>query len=796
MNSNRQVKRNTLSAAITTALLATGQAGIAAAQEQAGSESAGGRLLEEIVVTAQRREQSIVDIPYNISAVSGEFIDDGFILETSELLRSVPGAAVVDIGHRNTGVVNTIRIRGLTIDSNIVGDFSLSTVPTVSTYLNDTPVFANFILKDLERVEVLRGPQGTLYGSGSLGGTVRYIARRPVLGEWEGMVEGHISDTKGSSGTNWGASAVINIPLGDTFAARIVAGKIDNDGVVDLPNVYVLDNEGIPVAPDGPLADTAVYESIEDADTVDIEYARVSLAFEPNDKFDALLTWTTQDDDIGGRMHPTNGLDGWGDPYDDYEAGSIQREPSEREVDLVSLEMNIDLGFATLTSSTSGYEHSGSSTSENTGFYAQLGWLGAFYYNYPRPMASAVRTYDDEAFIQELRLVSNGDGMFDWVVGAYYADEDKFASQDSFLRGFKNWADAAWGCCVISDQDFRYRRDENFEDKALFGELTWNISETFRITGGFRSFDHDYKNTTNMGVGLYTSFSFDDTVEFSDSDSDTLFKFNASWDIHDRMMAYGTISEGYRRGGTNAVPLSGVFAEDPVWQRYGPDTVTNYEIGIKGTGDQSFYNISLFYVDWEDIQLNTATTNWAFFAAQNAEDAHTAGLEAEFDFYFGQGWHANLGYAYVSGELDNDFFAADDPNQTSPIAREGTKLPGLSEHTLNATVDHAFNLSNGWEWRNRITGYWQSEMENSVLPSPRFNQTLDDFAIVDFSSTLAINHWAVTLFVKNLFNEDGIVGVFKEQYMGTDPAQNYFGNGSKELISRPRTVGVNLRYDF
>ncbi len=795
MNSNRLIKRNSLTAAITAALLATGQTSLA--QDQAGVDEAdGGNAIEEIRVTAQRREQSIVDIPYNISAIGGDFIDSGQILTTQELLRVVPGASSVDIGHRNTGVVNTIRIRGLTIDSNIVGDFSLSTVPTVSTYLNDTPIYANMILKDLERVEVLRGPQGTLYGSGSLGGTVRYISRRPVLGEWEGMVEANLSQTDGSDGTNWGADAVLNIPMGDTFATRVVAGKIDYDGVVDLPNVYVLDSEGVPVAPDGPTADTAVYESIEDADTVDIEYARVSLLFEPNDSFDALFTYATQRDDIGGRLHPSLGNDGWGDPYEEYENGSIQREPSERDVDMYSLEMNFDLGFATLTSSTSGYEHSGWSNSENTGFYAQLGWLGAFYYNYPRPMASAVRTYDNDAFIQELRLVSKGGETIDWVVGAFYSDEDQFATQDSFLRGFKNWADAAWGCCVISDQDFRYARDENFTDKALFGELTWNLSEDFRVTGGFRSFDHEYDNHTDMGVGLYTSFSFDDSVDFSGSDSDTLFKFNASWDMNDAMMMYGTISEGYRRGGSNAVPLSGIFAEDPAWQRYGPDTVTNYEFGIKGTGSNSFYNISLFYVDWKDIQLNTATSNWAFFAAQNAGDAHTSGVEMEWDTYFADGWHANFGYAYVTGELDNNFYAADDPDQTSPVAVEGTKLPGLSNHTVNVMLENVFSLSNGWEWRNRVNAYWQSEMENSILPSPRFSQKLDGFSLWDFNSTVASDNWAFTLFVKNLFNEEGVSGVFKEQYMGTDPSQNYYGNGSKQLYTRPRTVGINVRYSF
>ncbi len=791
MKSNRQIKRNALTIAITSALLATAQAPVALAQDQAGEET-----MEEIIVTAQRREQNLVDIPYNISAVSGTFIDKGLILTTAELLRNVPGASVVDMGNRNTGVVNTIRIRGLTVDSNIVGDYALSTVPTVSTYLNDTPIYANMILKDLTRVEVLRGPQGTLYGSGSLGGTVRYIANRPVLGEFEGYVEGRTSVTAGSSGWNWGVDTVLNIPLGDTVAARIVAGYVDDAGVIDLPNAYVVDSNDIPVAPDGVLSDTAEYQYIKDADSARIDYIRASVLFEPNDQFDALLTYAHQRDKVDGRMQPTPGSDGWGDPYGKYQNGSIQREPSERTVNMASLEMSYDMGFATLVSSTSTYKHDGSSTSENTGFYAQLGWLGAFYYNYPRPMASAVRSYDNKAFIQELRLVSRGGEKFDWVAGLFYQDEDQNATQDSYLRGFYNWAQAAWGCCVLNDNDFAYNRDENFKDFAVFGELTWNVTDRFHLTGGFRWYDNKFKNDTHMEVGLYDSFHFVDDASYKDDDDGTLWKFNASYDLENNMMLYGTISEGYRRGGTNAVPLSGVFAEDPVWQRYDSDSVTNYEIGIKGTTGRGFFNVDFFYVDWKDIQLNTATTNWAFFAAQNGGKAHTTGIEAEYDLFFGEGWHVNAGYAYIDGELDDALYSPTDPDEMFPIAPDGTPLPGLAKNTLNVTLDNTFTLANGWDWTNRVSGYWQSSMENSILQSPSFAYKLDGFTLWDFNSTLVSDNWAVTLFVKNMFNEKGVVGIFKEQYMGTDPAQNYYGNGSKEYIARPRTIGLNVRYNF
>ncbi len=173
MANDRRIPRSALSAAISQALLAgagLGLAGPALSQEvQAEAE------LAPVMVTATRREQDILDVPYSIAVVSGDEIALRQTLDSPELLRGIAGVGVVDRGQRNAAVVSNISIRGLNVDSAALGDYAVSSVSTVSTYVNDTPIFANFLLKDIQRVEVLRGPQGTLYGSGSLGGTVRYV---------------------------------------------------------------------------------------------------------------------------------------------------------------------------------------------------------------------------------------------------------------------------------------------------------------------------------------------------------------------------------------------------------------------------------------------------------------------------------------------------------------------------------------------------------------------------------------------------------------------------------------------
>ena len=155
-----------------TALATTGLGGVALAQE-------GATVRDVITVTATRREETVSDVPYNISAVGGEAIEAGKILDEAELLRSIPGVTVVDRGARNSGTMNAARIRGLAVDGNALGDYAVSSVASVSTYVNDTPIFANFALRDLERVEVLRGPQGTLWGKNTTGGAMNFISRLP-----------------------------------------------------------------------------------------------------------------------------------------------------------------------------------------------------------------------------------------------------------------------------------------------------------------------------------------------------------------------------------------------------------------------------------------------------------------------------------------------------------------------------------------------------------------------------------------------------------------------------------------
>ncbi|WP_018983641.1 TonB-dependent receptor [Salinimonas chungwhensis] len=801
----KQIKKNSFSLsplvlAMSTALCSN----VVTAQEEEDSDA---RTVERIEVTSSRRISTVEETPYNLSVINGSELSERNIVDTVEMIRSVAGVTAVDRGYRNSGVLNNIIIRGMNVDSSGNGDFALNAAPTVSSYVNDTPLFANFILKDIDAVEVLRGPQGTLYGSGALAGTVRYRMKKPELEYFSGSVKGNVSQSEGSEGFNQNYDVLINIPISDSVAFRANAGVIRNDGIVDYANVYELNSDGDPVAEGGDIASgDPVFRDVEDADTVDIDYGRASLLFSPSDTFSALLSYQWQSDDIGGRRQVTTGtnwVSGEEQDYDEYENGAIQLEPSERKVDLMALEVEWNLGFATLSSSTSNYEHTGNSVSDNTGFYAQNNWFAWFYGGSPRPMASALRAYEDEGFSQEIRLVSEPGESFDWIVGAFYLDQETRATQSSIMPGFSEWAMASgfdetlasWGG-TLTDQDFRYRDNGEFEDLSVFGELTWHVNTDMDLTIGLRRFDNEISNDTEIELPIYPGAS---EVGATTEESDTLFKVNLSYDVSDEMMVYGTVSEGYRRGGTSAVPLTGGFAENPEYLNYESDSVTNYEVGVKGNTGETFYAVTLYRMDWDDPQLNVTTPNWGFYAAVNGESARTQGVEFETRGYLTDNLQYGVQYAFTDAELTDDLFIPagiqGDPSEVLR-ATNGERLPSTAKHTFSANLEHYYEMKGEYYLLSRASAYYQSDSRNSLGDNPIFDITLPSFWIANLNTTLHAENWNASLYVKNVFNEEGVTGVLSEGYMGTDPEENFYGNASKSYITQPRTIGVALQYQF
>ncbi|MCR6625751.1 MAG: TonB-dependent receptor [Pseudoxanthomonas sp.] len=204
------------------------------------------------------------------------------------------------------------------------------------------------------------------------------------------------------------------------------------------------------------------------------------------------------------------------------------------------------------------------------------------------------------------------------------------------------------------------------------------------------------------------------------------------------------------------------------------------------------YNANLFYVDWKDPQVNSATTFWGFFAVQNAQKASTRGVELELTGSVGAGFTYNLGYTYTKAQLEADAMSVDG---AYVYGYKGDTLPGVPEHRFNAAGSYGIPMGNGL-LTLRGDVYYQSESENALSLNPKFQRTLDGFPILNASATYSIDKWDVTLWLKNIANEEGISGIYTEQYMGTAPAEGYYGNGSKALVALPRTLGLTVSYRF
>ena len=816
-----------------------------AAQESEDAE-ADIEYIEEIV-TATSRETTILEVPYNISTLSGDEINGRTILDEGELLRNFAGISTIDRGYRNAGTTSNVRIRGLNVDSSLLQDYPVSAAASVSTYVDKTPVFANFLLRDLDRVEVLRGPQGTLYGSGALGGTIRYITNDPVLGISDGGVTYTASSVDGSDGIGNAVDVTYNFPVGDRMAYRLVLSHLDYPGITDYVNIYettdVPDiggagaNLGIPVIGDysfpGFFTAPPVVGRANDADTVGVEFMRHKFYIDVNDKMDVMFMAINQEDDIGGRRQSSTGTKYVlnssctsllaANCYDEsvygkYENGALMLEPSAREVSMGSVELTYDFPFHDLEITASQYDRSGESVTDNTGFFAGTGTFTSPAYGYfsdvfavggiygipPRPYAPTERQYENSAEAVELKLITDVGyfDKFDYVIGIFQKNEDQSRAQQTFVKGSNLWNYYYWGVDYIVDpneQDFDYNVNEIISNEATYGELTYYFTDEVDITLGVRNYNVEASAAMNSGFKLYDVFPVSDT-DFN-TDKGTLNKVNISYrPTGKNQHFYVTSSEGYRRGGVNAVPTDGPLAEDAGWVAFGSDTVKNFELGIKGAlADGTYYNVSYYLIDWDNPQLNTSTPVNGYYAVINGESAETNGLDVEFSGTVGAiDW--SVGYAYNNARLSSDLYTPADV----PVlyAKSGAKLPGSPQNTFNLNLAHTSyfgktdDFFSGMGLVNRVDMYAQSSSRNYIGDNSLYDAEFDGFNIINASSTIFNDDMYVSFFMKNLTNERGTTGAFLNEAFGPQPSQGFYGSNSREFYALPRTIGFSISRGF
>jgi|TARA_B110000914_G_scaffold210182_1_gene209132 iron complex outermembrane receptor protein len=810
------------------------------AQEDTQTINNGVTDVEEIVVTATSRESSLLDVPYNISTISGSDIQERGIQDATELLRNFAGISTIDRGYRNAGTTNSARIRGLNVDSSALQDYPVSSVASVSTYVDKTPVFANFLLKDLKRVEVLRGPQGTLYGSGALGGTIRYITNDPIIGEMAGTINVTTSDVTGSNSLGTAIDLVLNVPISDKMAYRVAYSYADYPGITDYVNVFrvsdipgfdswfgpVDPSYGVPTPKEGTgfpdfITSPPSIKTVQDADTVGINFLRHKFLFDINENIELMFTATTQEDEVGGRRQSSTGTKyilnenctTLQDPncystgkYGKFENGALMLEPSEREVEVYASELTYDADNYDLIVSYSTYEKSGSSITDNTGYFAGAEVYTsalAGYYNQTaggiwttpaRPYSPAHRQYTDAADTLEIKLVSEVSDTFDYILGYFNQTEEMSRSQQTYIKGVNAWKGYYWGVDYVIDpneQDFDYNVSESIDHEAFYGEFTFHLADEYDLTLGFRDFTSNADASMNMAFKLYNIGPATDSS--SNSDSDTLLKANLSYKPADNVTYFATMSEGFRRGGVNAVPTEGTFVEEAGWVPFQSDTVTNLEIGVKGFIGDTYYNMSLYNITWDNPQLNTSTPIYGYYAVINGQEAETKGMDIELQGVVGSlDW--NIGYAFNDTNLTEDLYTP----ASIPVlyASKGAKLPGSPEHMINIGLAYTHYFKSGIGVAQRMDYYSQSDTRNYIGENSQYDAKFDGFRIINMSSTFFQDNTYLSIFVKNIGNERGVTGAFLNPAFGPSPSQGFYGSNNREFFALPRTVGISLNRTF
>ena len=422
----------------------------------------------------------------------------------------------------------------------------------------------------------------------------------------------------------------------------------------------------------------------------------------------------------------------------------------------------------------------------------------------PRPYAPTERQYENSAEVVELKLITDIGyfDKFDYVVGLFQKTEDQSRAQQTYVKGANLWNYYYWGVDYIVDpneQDFDYNVREIITNEASYGEFTYHYTDEVDITLGIRNYNVDASAAMKSACKLYDVFPVRD-LDFN-TDKGTLNKVNVSYRPSGKSQNYYfTSSEGYRRGGVNAVPTEGPLAEDIGWVPFESDTVKNIEFGVKGAlADGTYYNLSYFMVDWDNPQLNTSTPVNGYYAVVNGDTAQINGFDVELSGSAGAiDW--NVGYSNKNARLSSDFYTPAD----TPVlyARSGAKLPGSPDHTFNLNLAHTSyfgktdDILSGMGMVNRLDLYAQSSTRNYIGDNSAYDAEFDGFNIINASSTIFNDDMYVSLFIKNLTNERGTTGAFLNEAFGPQPSQGFYGSNSREFYALPRTIGFSISRGF
>jgi len=783
----------------------------------AGSPAAGG--LDEIIVTANRREQTVESVPYNMSVVSSQQLEEAGINDVSGLASVVPGLSMYDEGARFAGAVAPI-IRGINATAEPTRGFRTFEQNPVGTYVGNSPIDGYFQLDDLKQVEVLRGPQGTLYGAGALGGALRLIPNSPELNVTSGSIEATGDRVEHSSGTGYAVKGLVNLPIGDTFAFRASAKYQYDPGWINAYGLLARSNAsltGIPVLADPGSITTSppIYSDRDDWNWQKTFTGRAAVLWQPTADFSAQLAilHSNVQGDGGPVVNQSftggpSGIDPAANlpPGGNYQEFTQIDQPFSRYTNLTSLDLSYDVGFATLASTSSYYTTSGSALQDDT--YALAGIDGGGFTPYygglptnPRFVYDQLFTDQAHTFSEEVRLVSKAgpENLFDYVIGVFYEKQTREGAWTIAIPGSPEYAAALGQTILVGPNDVNFQQidTQKFQDKSVFGELTYHITRDVQVTGGVRHFSQDFTDAQS-----YLDYTFPTDLPATPHNSPaskTVGKLDASWEYEKHQYLYALWSQGFRRGGANSVPLSGPFQESPLLQTYKPDSTNNYEAGFKGRFDSGIsYSADVFYINWSDPQISSSLPS-GNLAVYNANSAVSKGLELETSGPLPvPGFGYALGYSYTDAKLSSDFsLPANEGGVITPGALTGTsgeQMPGSPKNSISAALLFARALAPSYDLSVSFNGVYRSAVKMQLAPTlgSASVQQSSSYEIFNLSATVTHAAWHTTLYATNLFD--------REQVLVPPPqagaANDFNGLANDELVNPPRQIGVRIGYKF
>ncbi len=805
-------------AAMIVALCATPQYA-RAQQAQTAADAA-----PEIVVTANRRSQNIENVPYSLSVISPKQLSEAGVTDIASLAMQVPGLSLYDYGARIAGAVSPI-IRGINATGDPTRAFRTFEQSPVGTYIGNSPIEGYVQLDDVRQVEVLRGPQGTLYGAGALGGALRILPNDPQLGAYHAMLEVSGGDVGHADQPSYSIDGVINIPIGDTAAFRVSTKYAYDPGFIDVHGIMETTGSGVtaqPVLanPADPVNSSGVYTSKNDWNYQKSLTSRASVLWEPIDPLRLELAYLHAN--VNGDGGPTVNPDFPGgaspiDPNETLPAGGKYQEysridqPFSRTTDLVSFDPSYDAGFATLSATTTYQKTNGSTLEDDT--YDLAGVGGGAYLPYYAGVPTNPRfIYDQQfsdhetTFAQEVRLVSKAGpkNLFDYVVGAYYEHQERTGAWTIAIPGTPERVAAqgcttpASGCQILataSDVNFQQIDTQKFTDASVFGELTWHVIPHGQITFGGRHFSQGF--TDAQSYDDYTFPTHLPATPHKSPASKNTFKVDASYEYMTGQNVYALWSQGFRRGGANSVPLVGIFQESPKLATYAPDSTNNYEVGVKGRFlDGLSYAADVFYIDWDKPQISSSLPS-GNLAVYNANTAVSKGIEVESSGPLPiKGFAYNISAAYTDAKLTSSFSLPANngagvivPGLVSGAA--GQQLPGSPKSSVSANIEYSRMLMPDYDMTISLNGTNRSPITLGLANSLGTTtvQKSTNYAILNASAVIRHKSWRVTAYVTNLLD--------KQEYLAPPTQLNQLDNLTNDyVVNRPREVGLRLAYSY